>query len=975
MVDRRMVDMIQGNSSRFLAFLTSALFMLGAFGAAAQAFSGEGGAQARAADNEPNDDANSAATLADGEVVQGSLRVSSQWDTQDWYKMDVPPGKVLNASLYLADYDDTNIGRYNIHLRVYGQMSGQNPTPLDASETKNRWECVAGVQYWNASAPRTMYLRIQVNYSSGWNPQVRTDPTHYTISASLSDVPDFQCDGPEVSAYLDGGTGPLGRAFYKLNPGPADYQIMRGRLVPPANGIFAINAFLAYPIDGGWYRQNASWINSAGTYQNIVFNGNGGTCYVRLDGLGGNGTYKLSVNNEGRSLDENNIPGKAQTIRDNNPHASFLDQGVNFVDWFRIDCKAGRPIPEAYITFLAGMFQDDSTFDLQVYDKDLNYLNGTSIPRWLGGNNWADYAFIQNTAVPYDGPVYFMVHANGYGGNTTAQWEGGNGWYTLTFTLPNDRPVFNGPVPTLHILEDTSDDSLVLAQYFSDPDNDSMTYSILGSNFKSRPRINTSTGRINFTPEANWSGTELLRFRATDTGPGNLWVEGNVTVVVDSVNDPPRLLGTLDDMILVEEQGGQTPNLASLFSDNDDPAENLSYSMRIIGQDTRPAGTSLPYRYDSTAKAFMLGPVYSGYGSFRLEVSCTDRHIGTVAPAIEFNLTVNHRNHAPARAPLVNDPIRMTIEERGQNSSLVIPDLFTDQDLPEDYAADKLTFNFSGQKDLLVKLGTDGRMSIDTGTVQYYPGKPVTETILVTARDKAGLKAVLNISVTVSPIDDPPGITTALPENTDFQATEGKKEAFRITAQDNDTEPALLVYAWYLDGVKDKTQVGTVYNFYPDYKMGGTIHQLKAVVTDGTTEASTEWTITVRDVNRLPAVSISQPVNFTKFKRGEFITFTADARDEDGDNLTYVWRDGAGILLGTGLSMSTDKLEAGTQTVRLEVNDGKGSIYCDVVVMIAKPSTPTTSKGFIPGFETAAAVAAAASAIVAVGLARRKKDG
>jgi hypothetical protein len=972
MVDRRVKMMSQRYLSRFGSLLAVALFLLGAFGTAVNAFTGEGGANARAADNEPNDDSNNAAMLAEGEVVQGSLRITSyQWDTQDWYKFSVPPGKMLNASMYLVDYNESNIGQYNFQLTLYGPQSGQNLQELDRSYTKNRWECVAGIQYWNTSSSMNMYIRIEVNYSGGWPNQVRTDPGHYAVSASLSDVPDFQCDGPEVKAYLDGGAGPDGRAFYKLVPGPADYQVMRGRLICPTTGVFAINAYQVWNIDGLWVRQNASWWDSAGYYQNIVFNGCGGTYYVRIDGLKGNGTYTLTVNNEGRSLDENNIPTKAQVIRDNNPHQSFLDQGVNFVDWYRVDARAGKTISEVYISFVSGLFQDNSNFDLQVYDKDLKYITGASIPRYVGYNHY-DYNSINNITVSYDGPVYFAVRANGYSGNTTAQWKGGNGWYSLMFTLPNDRPLFNGPIPTMHMLEDANDDSLVLSQYFSDPENDTLTYAILGSNFKTRPRINTTTGRINFTPEANWSGTELVRFRATDNGPGNLWAEGNVTVVVDAVNDPPRILGTIDDMYLVEEQGGQTPNLVSLFSDIDDLPENLSYSMRIISQDTHPPGTTLPYRFDTGAKAFMLGPVFGGFGSFRLEVSCTDRHIGTVAPTIEFNLTVSHKNHAPARAPGVTDPVRMTIDERASNSSVMIPDLFVDSDTPEDYANDRVSYNFSGQKDLIVTIGTDGRLTIDTGTAQYYPGKPVMETVLITAKDKAGLKATLNITVTVNPIDDPPSITSALPANTDFRATEGKKEAFRITAQDNDTTD--LEYSWYLDGVKDKTQTGTVYNFYPDYKMGGTIHQLKAVATDGTTEASTEWTITVNDVNRLPSVSINQPVNFTKFKKGEFITFTADARDDDGDNLTYVWRDGAGVLLGTGLSMSTDKLEAGTQTVRLEVNDGKGSVYCDVVVAIAKPAAKPASKGFIPGFTTVAAVAAVALAIAAVGVARRRKE-
>jgi len=964
--------MTQRKVSTPMALLTTLLFLAGALGPLAQAVTDEGSGQARAADIEPNDDFNQAATLADGEVVQGNLRVVSQNDWSDYYKMSVPPGKMLNASMFMVDYDDNNIGRYNFHLRLYGPPSGNSYLELDRSETKNRWECVAGVQYWDAASPMTIYIRVVINYTwSQGQYRARTDPGSYTVSASLSDVPVFQCDGPEARAYLDGGTGPRGRAFYKLNPGPADYQVMRGRLTCPQGAVFAINAYQLWNIDGSWIRQNASWINTPGYIQNIVFNGNGGTYYIRVDGLSGNGTFALTVNNDGRSPDENNLPSKAQVIRDNNAHYSFLDQGVNFVDWYRIDAKAGRPIPEAYISFVAGMFADGSTFNLRVYDKDLRYLDSESIPRWLGGNNYADYAFITNTTVNYDGPVYFGVRANGYSGNTTAQFIGANGWYFLSFTLLNDKPVLKSPVPAVHMLEDTSDGSLVLSDYFTDPENDTLTYSILGSSFKTKPRINTTTGRINFTPEPNWYGTELIRFRATDNGPGSAWLESNTTVFVEAVNDAPRLLGTIEDMFLVEEQGGQTPNLASLFADVDDPAENLSFSLRIVSQDTHPPGASLTYRWDSVTKTFQLGPVFAGFGVFRLEASCTDRHVGTEAVAIPFNLTVSHKNHPPALAPGVTDPIRMTVQERGGNSSLVVPDLFTDPDLPDDYAADRLTFNVSGAKDLLVKLGSDGRLSVDTGDVQYYPGKPVMETLLVTARDKSGAKVTLNISVTVNPVDDEPFITSALPDNPDFTATEGKKESFRITAHDNDT--AELVYTWYLDGVKQPSQAGTVFNFYPDHKMGGSVHKLKVTVTDGTTEASTEWTIRVTDVNRPPTATITQPLNFSKFKKGEFITFTADARDEDDDNLSFVWRDGAGILLGTGASISTDKLEPGTQTVRLEVSDGTTSIYVDVVVAISKPSQPATSKGFIPGFETAAALAAAAFAMVALGVARRRK--
>ena len=144
------------------------------------------------------------------------------------------------------------------------------------------------------------------------------------------------------------------------------------------------------------------------------------------------------------------------------------------------------------------------------------------------------------------------------------------------------------------------------------------------------------------------------------------------------------------------------------------------------------------------------------------------------------------------------------------------------------------------------------------------------------------------------------------------------------------------------------------------------------MVSDGANNATVEWTVDIIDVNRLPAGTITQPVNYTKFKKGEFVTFTVEARDEDGDALNCTWRDGSGKVLGTGSTISTDRLEAGTHTVRLEISDGKASVYLDVVVAVAKPATPAPSKGFIPGFSALAAAAAAAAALVVSARCRRE---
>jgi hypothetical protein len=106
-----------------------------------------------------------------------------------------------------------------------------------------------------------------------------------------------------------------------------------------------------------------------------------------------------------------------------------------------------------------------------------------------------------------------------------------------------------------------------------------------------------------------------------------------------------------------------------------------------------------------------------------------------------------------------------------------------------------------------------------------------------------------------------------------------------------------------------------------------------------------------------------------------FVTFIAEGRDEDGDNLTYIWRLDNGLELGRGQTLSTDKLPEGTQIVHLEITDGKANATATCTVIIYKPKTGGGGGGgFIPGFGTAAAAAAAAFAVIAVGLRRRKRD-
>ena len=545
------------------------------------------------------------------------------------------------------------------------------------------------------------------------------------------------------------------------------------------------------------------------------------------------------------------------------------------------------------------------------------------------------------------------------------------GWYKLTINLPNDPPQYSGGLPLVVMPEDTVDESLNLSLFVSDPENDTLTFAMVGSSYHTHPKVNATTGQVTLTPDKDWFGTEKLRFKITDDGPGNKWIEVNTTVTVEPVNDAPYLKSTLDDVFLNEDAEGRTSDISLLFGDIDDPPENLTFGIRVVGQDTHPPGANISLVWDGVRNLFRLGPARLQWGSRTLEVFCLDGHAGARA-ATRFNLTVTHRNHDPSRVEGTPDPMVLEVREHEKNSQLLVAELFTDPDLPKDYANDSLNITVTGAQRLSAKI-IDGLLVIDTGTEQFVPGTVYEEKLVLTARDRFGRTATLNVTARVVPVNDPPVIVSFSPEDPDATVNEGAKASFRVTALDNDSQE-VLTYAWYLDGIREPGRGGTTFSFQPDFSMGGSVHTVKVVVSDGYTERTVMWNVTVTDLNRGPTGSIRSPVNYTKAKVGTFVTFIAEGKDEDSDNLTYIWRDASGRELGRGQTFSTDKLPEGTQTVRLEITDGKLNATAECFVIIYKTKTTGGGGGgFIPGFETAAAAAAAALAVVAVGLRRRKR--
>jgi hypothetical protein len=133
---------------------------------------------------------------------------------------------------------------------------------------------------------------------------------------------------------------------------------------------------------------------------------------------------------------------------------------------------------------------------------------------------------------------------------------------------------------------------------------------------------------------------------------------------------------------------------------------------------------------------------------------------------------------------------------------------------------------------------------------------------------------------------------------------------------------------WYLDGILlDGTDINNSIMF--NYSSAGT-HAVSAVTDNGLRPYSVDWTITVLDMNRAPAVTGSEPLSeIINIKEGGHQNFSVQAEDPDGDALTYAWSVDGVLQPASKTGAFTyfaDHLSNGTHKVIATVNDtGNGS--------------------------------------------------
>ena len=242
---------------------------------------------------------------------------------------------------------------------------------------------------------------------------------------------------------------------------------------------------------------------------------------------------------------------------------------------------------------------------------------------------------------------------------------------------------------------------------------------------------------VQYTPNLNFSGTDTFTVTATDAG--GLAVTGTVMVTVSSTNNPPSIV-TAPALTTLEDNPGVTTVQAT---DPDGLPPTLSISTQgakgsaVCGA---PAMVNpITWNYVCT---YTPGLNRNGVDSF--SVTASDGLATSVASAV--GVTITPVNDAPSA---VSGSLTMAENSGIGNVAMSVtdPDIATNGD----------THTFT------IAIGpANGLAAVVTNVVQYTPNWNFngTDTFTVTATDAGGLARTGIVTVTVTPVNTAPVITS-----------------------------------------------------------------------------------------------------------------------------------------------------------------------------------------------------------------------
>jgi VCBS repeat-containing protein len=443
---------------------------------------------------------------------------------------------------------------------------------------------------------------------------------------------------------------------------------------------------------------------------------------------------------------------------------------------------------------------------------------------------------------------------------------------TININLFNFPPVANNQ--TITTPEDTNATGTLT---YSDPNQDSVTFSIVSQPANGTVNLNPTTGAFTYIPNLNFNGTDTFTFRVNDGSVNSN--TATVTVNVTPVNDAP----------ISNNQSVTTPeDTAKNITLTGSDVEGSPITYTIVSGPTNGTLTGTGANVVYTPNANYNGP---DSFTFRTNDGTTNSLVGTVS------ITVTPANDAP----VANNQSVTTPEDTAVNITLTASDI----------DADTLTYS-------VVTPPANGTLSGSGSNLTYTPNANFagSDSFTFRANDGTVNSNIATVSITVTPINDAPAAN-----NLTITTNEDTPANITLSGTDPDGNPlTYIIVTQPTHGTISGTGANITYT--PDANYFGP-DTFSYKVNDGTTDSNTATvTLNVTPVNDVPVAnnqSVTTPEDTAK-------NITLTATDADGNALTYTIVSGPanGTLSGTGSNVvyTPNANYNGPDSFTFRVNDG-----------------------------------------------------
>ncbi|WP_459444461.1 putative Ig domain-containing protein [Alphaproteobacteria bacterium US3C007] len=544
--------------------------------------------------------------------------------------------------------------------------------------------------------------------------------------------------------------------------------------------------------------------------------------------------------------------------------------------------------------------------------------------------------------------------------------EGGKTYsksFSISVTDINEAPTLTVPAGG-SVTEDASTFTITGSLSGTDPENASLTYSVVGSSATNGSfsvtgtygtlALNAATGAYTYSLDNAKTATNALKasdskiesFSVQVTDGVNTTTAQTLSFTIQGANDAPTVVNPIVDTTATEGINYVWQIDENVFADVD-AGDSLTYTASLEDGSDLPAWLTFNAE---TLTAFGTPP-NSAVGVLVGKLTAKDTSGATASDIV--SLTVVNTNDAPTVANAISD---QTIAEDSALSFQFAWDVFVDVD-----AGDSLTYTAALSNDAALP----SWLAFDAAT-RTFSGTPLNANVgviavKVTATDSGNAAITDTFNITVTNTNDAPTVVNPMIDGT---ATEGVSYVWQFNENifsDVDVGDSLTYTATLEDGsdlpswLTFDADTLTASGTPPNSAVGVIVGKLTATDTSGAS-VSDVVALTVSNTNDAPTVANAIADQTIAEDSALSFQFASDVFvDVDaGDSFTYTATLSDGSALPSWLSFNADtrtfsgtpaNADVGSIDIKVTATDGSAASVSDVFALAVTNTASVDSEG------------------------------